>query len=61
MNASRRLTRQMVQEEQTLIRIQPPVLGLSQQAEPILRSLPQWFGIEEATQMYVRDVAANPT
>jgi GNAT superfamily N-acetyltransferase len=44
-----------------LIRIQPPVLGLSQQTEPILRSLPQWFGIEEATQMYIRDVAANPT
>ncbi len=43
------------------IRVQPAALGLSEAVEPILRSLPQWFGIEEATQMYIRDAGANPT
>ena len=29
--------------------------------EAVLRSLPEWFGIEEATAAYVRDVAELPT
>jgi coenzyme F420-0:L-glutamate ligase / coenzyme F420-1:gamma-L-glutamate ligase len=30
-------------------------------AEAVLRDLPEWFGIEESTQMYVHDAAALPT
>lgn len=44
-----------------MIEIQPAALGLSSVVEPILRALPQWFGIEEATQMYIRDAGENPT
>jgi GNAT superfamily N-acetyltransferase len=29
--------------------------------EPILRSVPDWFGIEEATRAYVADSATKPT
>ncbi len=29
--------------------------------ERVLRDLPEWFGIEEATRAYVRDVAELPT
>ena len=29
--------------------------------ETILRALPEWFGIEEATAQYIRDVDALPT
>jgi GNAT superfamily N-acetyltransferase len=29
--------------------------------ESVLRSLPEWFGIEEATAAYVRDVVGLPT
>jgi GNAT superfamily N-acetyltransferase len=29
--------------------------------EAVLRSLPEWFGIEEATAAYIRDVAELPT
>ncbi len=29
--------------------------------ERVLRDLPDWFGIEEATAAYIRDVAALPT
>jgi GNAT superfamily N-acetyltransferase len=29
--------------------------------ERVLRDLPDWFGIEEATAAYVRDVASRPT
>ena len=29
--------------------------------EPVLRSLPEWFGIEEATAQYVKDTDAFPT
>ena len=41
--------------------IHPPALGLSAAAEPILRALPQWFGIEDATLSYIRDAGENPT
>lgn len=44
-----------------MIEIKPAALGLSDAVEPILRALPQWFGIEHATQMYIRDAGANPT
>jgi GNAT superfamily N-acetyltransferase len=33
----------------------------SQLCESILRELPEWFGIEEATAAYIRDIAELPT
>jgi hypothetical protein len=33
----------------------------SRLCEHVLRDLPEWFGIEEATAAYIRDVAAVPT
>jgi len=33
----------------------------SQLCEQVLRDLPEWFGIEEATAAYIRDVAELPT
>lgn len=33
----------------------------SRLCESILRALPEWFGIEEATAAYIRDVAELPT
>ena len=44
-----------------MIEIKPASPGLSDAVEPILRALPQWFGIEEATQMYVAAAGDNPT
>lgn len=44
-----------------MIEIKPVALGLSGAVEPILRALPEWFGIEHATQMYIRDASENPT
>jgi ribosomal protein S18 acetylase RimI-like enzyme len=38
-----------------------PFLGQAAVCEPILRALPEWFGIEEATAQYVRDIDALPT
>ena len=38
-----------------------PLLGQADVCEPILRALPEWFGIEEATAQYVRDIDALPT
>lgn len=29
--------------------------------EPVLRSVPEWFGIESSTMMYVRDAGTMPT
>lgn len=29
--------------------------------EPILRSLPEWFGIEQATRQYIKDINGLPT
>jgi GNAT superfamily N-acetyltransferase len=43
------------------VKVRPPALGLSAVCEPILRSLPDWFGIEQANQQYVRDIEAYPT
>ncbi len=41
--------------------IDGPVLGQSAVCESILRSLPDWFGIESAIVQYVKDVEAMPT
>jgi N-acetylglutamate synthase-like GNAT family acetyltransferase len=38
-----------------------PQLRLQSQCEAVLRSLPQWFGIEEALRMYVADTERLPT
>jgi GNAT superfamily N-acetyltransferase len=44
-----------------MIEIKPAALELSGVVEPILRALPQWLGIEHATQMYIRVAGENPT
>lgn len=44
-----------------MIEIKPAARGQSAVIEPILRALPQWFGIESATQMYVFEAEINPT
>jgi len=44
-----------------MIKIEPAALGLSGAVEPILRALPQWFGIEDATRMYIRAAGDHPT
>ncbi len=38
-----------------------PATTRASECEEILRSLPEWFGIEESLQMYVRDSEAHPT
>jgi GNAT superfamily N-acetyltransferase len=43
------------------ITVEGPFLGRSSVCEPILRSLPQWFGIEEATDRYIQDIEGSPT
>lgn len=43
------------------ITIQGPRLGNSLECEPILWSLPEWFGIKDATQAYIRDTDDLPT
>jgi hypothetical protein len=42
------------------IEVQGPFLGQASVCEPILRSLPEWFGIEEATAQYIEDVEKLP-
>jgi GNAT superfamily N-acetyltransferase len=46
---------------QTSHRIVGPDLDAKDQCEAILRSVPQWFGIEEALVHYVSDTAVLPT
>ena len=41
--------------------VQGPFLGQASICEPILRSLPEWFGIEEAPAQYIEDVEKLPT
>jgi ribosomal protein S18 acetylase RimI-like enzyme len=43
------------------LQIQGPLLEQSKICKPILRALPDWFGIEESTQAYVQDTAVLPT
>lgn len=46
---------------QPAVEITQPQLGLSCACEPILRALPEWFGIEQSLVQYVRDIATMPT
>ncbi len=43
------------------IEIQGPYLAMGSSCEPILRALPDWFGIEEAIVQYVKDIDGLPT
>jgi GNAT superfamily N-acetyltransferase len=44
-----------------LIEIKGPFLSKSSACDPILRSLPQWFGREEANRRYLQDIEVMPT
>jgi ribosomal protein S18 acetylase RimI-like enzyme len=41
--------------------IQGPIMGGASLCEPILRSLPDWFGIESANTQYLHDIDSLPT
>jgi len=43
------------------IRIDEPATGLASECEPILRALPDWFGIEQSIVQYVLDIEQLPT
>lgn len=43
------------------IHIRGPLFEQSANCAPILRALPQWFGIEEATQHYIDCIKTLPT
>lgn len=43
------------------LRLVGPALGQAASCEPILRALPDWFGIEEAIRHYVNGIAQLPT
>ena len=43
------------------MRIVGPTLAAVAPCEAVLRSLPDWFGIEDALLMYARDTATLPT
>jgi GNAT superfamily N-acetyltransferase len=43
------------------ITIQSPALGMASRCAPILRSLPDWFGIEQAVAQYLLDIDRLPT
>jgi len=44
----------------TVVEVELPA-ERSRLCEQVLRDLPEWFGIEEATAAYIRDVAELPT
>lgn len=44
-----------------MIRIEAARTGQGAVCEPILRALPRWFGIEEATQHYIEHTNVHPT
>jgi GNAT superfamily N-acetyltransferase len=44
----------------TVVEVDAPA-ARSRVCEIVLRDLPQWFGIEEATAAYIKDVAELPT
>jgi ribosomal protein S18 acetylase RimI-like enzyme len=44
-----------------MIRIASPQAGQAAITEPILRALPDWFGIEEATRHYIEFTDMHPT
>lgn len=41
--------------------VQGPFLGKASLCEPILRALPEWFGVEKATRQYIKDIEVFPT
>lgn len=41
--------------------VRGPLLGKSRDCEPVIRSLQEWFGIEEANRQYLDDIDAIPT
>lgn len=43
------------------LRLVGPLLGQAASCEPILRALPDWFGIEEAIRHYVGEIEHLPT
>jgi GNAT superfamily N-acetyltransferase len=43
------------------VHIVGPSLDARAECEQVLRSLPMWFGIEEALQMYANDTLTHPT
>lgn len=44
-----------------MITIREPEPGQAAVTEPILRALPDWFGIEESTRQYIRYTDDHPT
>src|SRR5687768_13153368 len=45
----------------TEIQIDGPTLGVAEECEGVLRTLPDWFGIESSLLQYVRDTEVLPT
>ena len=43
------------------VTVEGPFLRRSSVCEPVLRSLPQWFGIKEAADQYIQDIEGLPT
>lgn len=41
--------------------VQGPFLGMAADCAPILRAMPQWFGIPEATEQHLKDIEGLPT
>lgn len=44
-----------------MVNVEGPFLGQGEVCGKILHELPAWFGIEEATQQYIRDIDDLPT
>ena len=44
-----------------IVDIEKPASGKSDVCEPILRSLPDWFGIESSILQYLKDMETMPT
>ena len=43
------------------LRVEGPLTGQSRVCEPILRALPDWFGLEASTQAYITQTDLLPT
>ncbi|MCJ7552112.1 MAG: GNAT family N-acetyltransferase [Anaerolineae bacterium] len=43
------------------LRVEGPLTGQSHVCEPILRALPDWFGLEASTQAYIKQTDLLPT
>jgi GNAT superfamily N-acetyltransferase len=41
--------------------VEGPIVGVAEQCERVLRTLPRWFGIESSLMEYVRDTERFPT